>query len=81
MGFVDCRVTLIIEDILALATDKKSKSWRAKNSNGLVLTYQLDSIKKKESGRKAQVEISILDCDNKRNNSSASLLGVCLESH
>ena len=46
VGCVDCGVTIIIEETLALAADQKSKVGRARNSYGPVLAYQLDSVKK-----------------------------------
>ena len=46
VGIVDCGVTLVIEETLALAADQQSKVKSASNANGPVLAYQLDSIKK-----------------------------------
>lgn len=46
VGCVDCGVTIIIEETLALAADQRSKVGKARNTYGPVLTYQLDSIKK-----------------------------------
>ena len=42
---VDCGVTIIIEETLALAADQRSKVRKARNTYGPVLAYQLDSIK------------------------------------
>lgn len=39
-------VTIIIEEMLALAADQKSKVGKARNTYSPVLAYQLDSIKK-----------------------------------
>ena len=46
VGIIDCGVTLVIEEALALAVDQKSKFHAASNKYGPVLAYQLDSIKK-----------------------------------
>ena len=45
-GCVDCGVTIITEETLALAANQKSKVGRARNTYGPVLAYQLDSIKR-----------------------------------
>ena len=45
VGVVDCGVTLVIEELLAVATDQKTKVKSASNAHGPVLAYQLDSIK------------------------------------
>ena len=45
VGVVDCGVTLVIEELLAVATDQKTKVKSASNAYGPVLAYQLDSIK------------------------------------
>ena len=45
VGVVDCGVTLVIEELLAVATDQKSKVRTASNEYGPVLAYQLDSLK------------------------------------
>ena len=42
---VDCGVTLVIEELLAVATNQKSKVRYASNAYGPVLAYQLDSLK------------------------------------
>merc|ERR1740124_733250 len=46
VGVVDCGVTLVIEETLALAVDQRSKVKDASNAYGPVLEFQLDSIKK-----------------------------------
>ena len=43
---MDCGVTIIIEEKLALAADQKSKVGKARSTYGPVLAYQLDAIKK-----------------------------------
>ena len=45
VGCVDCGVTIIIKETVALVTNQKSKVGRARNSYGPVLAYQLDSVK------------------------------------
>ena len=49
VGIVDCGVTLVIEETLALAADQQSKVKLASNANGPVLAYQLDTIKNQTS--------------------------------
>ena len=46
VGCVDCGVTILIEETLALAADQRSKVGKARNIYGPVLAYQLDSVKK-----------------------------------
>ena len=48
VGCVDCGVTLIIVETLALAADQRSKVTSANGLYGPILAYQLDSIKKKD---------------------------------
>ena len=48
VGCVDCGVTLIIVETLALADDQQSKIMSANGLYGPVLAYQLDSIKRKD---------------------------------
>lgn len=48
VGCVDCGVTVIIVETLALAADQRSKMSSANGIYGPILAYQLDSIKKKE---------------------------------
>ena len=45
VGVVDCGVTLVVEELLAVATDQKSKVRSASNAYSPVLAYQLDSLK------------------------------------
>ena len=45
---IDCGVTLIIVETLALAADQRSKIVRANRLYGPVLAYQLDSLKRKD---------------------------------
>ena len=45
VGVVDCGVTLVIEELLSVATDQKTKVKSASNAYGPVLAYQLDSVK------------------------------------
>ena len=45
VGIVDCGVTLVIEETLALSADQKSKIKSASNAYGPVLAYQLDFLK------------------------------------
>ena len=46
VGIVDCGVTLVIEETIALSADQKSKIKSASNAYGPVLAYHLDSLKK-----------------------------------
>jgi len=46
VGVVDCGVMLGIKELLAAATDRKSKVQTASNAHGPVLAYQLDLLKK-----------------------------------
>ena len=46
VGYVDCGVTIIIKETLALAADQKSKVGKSRSTYGPVLAYQLDAIKK-----------------------------------
>ena len=48
VGCADCGVTLIIVETLTLAADQQSKILSANGLYGLVLVYQLDSIKKND---------------------------------
>ena len=48
VGCVDCGVTLIIVETLALAADQRSKVTSANGIYEPILAYQLDLIKKKE---------------------------------
>ena len=48
VGCVDCGMTLVIVETLALAADQRSKVTSANGIYGPILAYQLDSIKKKE---------------------------------
>ena len=59
-GCVDCGVTIIIEETLALAADQKSKVGRARNSYGPVLAYQLDSVKKPHLVQKLNSKLASL---------------------
>merc|ERR1740124_1546062 len=45
VGVVDCGFMLVIEELLALAIDQKSKVRSSSNAYGPVLAYQLDSLK------------------------------------
>lgn len=45
---IDCRITLIIVKILALADDQRSKIERANGLYGPVLAYRLDLFKRKD---------------------------------
>ena len=47
VGCVDCGVTLVIVETLALAADQRSKVVSANGIYGPILAYQLDSIKQK----------------------------------
>ena len=47
VGCVDCGVTLVIVETLALAADQKSKIKSANGIYGPILAYQLDSMKEK----------------------------------
>ena len=58
VGIVDCGVTLVIEETLALAADQQSKVKSASNANGPVLAYQLDSIKKPNLIKKLEDKLS-----------------------
>ena len=58
VGIVDCGVTLVIEETLALAADQQSKVKSASNANGPVLAYQLDSIKKPDLIKKLDEKLS-----------------------
>ena len=60
VGCVDCGVTLVIEETLALAADQKSKVGRARNLHGPVLAYQLDSVKKRHLVQKLQDKLNSL---------------------
>ena len=58
VGIVDCGVTLVIEETLALAADQQSKVKSASNANGPVLAYLLDSIKKTNLIKKLEDKLS-----------------------
>ena len=60
MGCVDCGVTLIIEETLALAADQRSNVGRARNLHGPVLAYQLDSVKRPHLVQKLQDKLNSL---------------------
>lgn len=45
VSIVDCGVTLVIEETLALSEDQKSKIKSASNAHSPVLAYQLDLLK------------------------------------
>ena len=57
VGCVDCGVTLIIVETLALATDQRSKIMSANRFYGPVLAYQLDSITRKDLVTKLQSKL------------------------
>ena len=60
VGVVDCGVTLVIEDLLAVATDQKSKVRSASNAHGPILAYQLDSMKDPSLVNKLQTKLLAL---------------------
>ena len=65
VGCVDCGVTLIIVETLALAADQRSKVTSANGIYGTILVYQLDSMKKKELIEKLEKKLlSIKKDDN-----------------
>ena len=45
VGVVDCSVTVVIEELLAVATNQRLKVRSVSNMYGPVLAYQLDSLK------------------------------------
>ena len=57
VGIVDCCVTLVIKETLALAVDQQSKVKSASNVNGPVLAYQF-SIKKTNLIKKLEEKLS-----------------------
>ena len=59
VGCVDCGVTVIIVETLALAADQRSKMSSANGIYGPILAYQLDSIKKKELVEKLKKNYSL----------------------
>ena len=60
VGVVDCGVTLVIEELLAVATDQKSKVRSTSNAYGPILVYQLDSLKNPLLVNKLQSELLAL---------------------
>ena len=60
VGVVDCGVTLVIEELLAVATDQKSKVLSASNAYGPILAYQLDSMKDPSLVNKLQTKLLAL---------------------
>ena len=65
VGCVDCGVTLIIVETLALAADQRSKVTSANGLYGPILAYQLDLIKKKNMVEKLKKKlVSIKKGDN-----------------
>ena len=49
LGCIDCGVTLVIVETLALAAHQRSKVMSANGIYGPILPYQLDSVKQKHS--------------------------------
>ena len=70
VGVVDCGVTLVIEELLAVATDQKTKVKSASNAYGPVLAYQLDSIKNPLVVEKLKSKLLLM---NKKSNSTIFL--------
>ena len=58
VGIVNRGITLVIEETLALAADQQSKVKSASNANGLVLAYQLDTVKKPNLIKKLEDKLS-----------------------
>ena len=64
VGCVNCGVTVVIEPTLALSADQRSKVARARNINGPVLAYQLDSVKKPLLVEKLKKKLNGLDSNS-----------------
>ena len=61
VGCVNCGVTLIIVENLALAADQQSKIISANGLYGPVLAYQLDSIQRKDLVSKLKSKLEGLE--------------------
>ena len=70
VSFVECGVMLVIEELLAAATDQKSRVRSASNAYGPVLAYQPDSLKNPLLINKLQTKLPGI---NKTSNSTLFL--------
>jgi len=64
VGGIDCGVTLVIEELLDVATDQKTKVKSASNAYGPVLAYQLDSIKNQLLVEKLKSKLLLMNNTN-----------------